>query len=52
MKRYGFVYQFLQLSVGHKQCGLRFHVALAPAQLLQKSREHEELYTRFFGDLF
>src|SRR6266487_381017 len=38
MKRYGFVYQFLQLSFGHKQCELRFHVALALAHLLQKSR--------------
>jgi len=31
---------------------LRFLAALALAHLLQKSREHEELYTRFFADLF
>ena len=52
MERYGFVYQFLQLNVVHKQCELRFHVALALAHLLQKSREHEGLYTRFFAELF
>src|SRR5947209_2428346 len=48
MKRYGFVYQFLHLSFGHKQCELRFLAALVLAHLLQCSRDTKALHPVFF----